>query len=105
MARETYIRYRGTYDLAVHYRRQVLPLRKIIAEESQLRYNAMLIDVFPLLAEARQRIVSNLTYIAAQKDFWLAHADMRAAIIGGDAGSVASSQSPVMAAAAGDAGH
>ena len=105
MARETYTRYRGAYDLAGHYRRQVLPLRKIIADESQLRYNAMLIDVFPLLAEARQRIGANMAYIAAQKDFWLAHANMRAAIIGGGAGAGGGDEGPLMAAAGGGAGH
>lgn len=105
MAREAYTRYRGTYDLAAHYRRQVLPLRKIIADESQLRYNAMVIDIFPVLTEARQRIASNMTYISAQKDFWLAYAGMHAAIIGGGAAGGASSESPVMAAAGGGAGH
>jgi FtsP/CotA-like multicopper oxidase with cupredoxin domain len=34
----------------------VVQLRKIISDETLLRYNAMLIDVFALLAEARQRI-------------------------------------------------
>ncbi|MCC2096805.1 MAG: TolC family protein [Hyphomicrobiales bacterium] len=106
IARESYLRYRGSYDLAAHYRRQVLPLRKIIADESLLRYNAMLIDVFPLLAEARQRIASNITYITAQKDFWLAHADLHAAIIGGgSAGGASGSEGPAMAAASGGGGH
>ncbi|MGE3645025.1 MAG: TolC family protein [Beijerinckiaceae bacterium] len=105
-ARESYLRYRGSYDLAAHYRRQVLPLRKIIADESLLRYNAMLIDVFPLLAEARQRIASNISYIAAQKAFWLAHADLHTAIIGGGAtGGASSGEAPAMAAASGGAAH
>ena len=55
-AREAYRNYRSGYDLAGHYRREVLPLRKIISDETLLRYNAMQIDVFALLAEARQRI-------------------------------------------------
>ena len=57
-ARDAYRRYRSTHDIARHYRNEVLPLRKIISEETLLRYNAMQIDVFDLLAEARQRISS-----------------------------------------------
>ena len=55
-----------------HYRREVLPLRKIISDETLLRYNAMQIDVFALLAEARQRIAATIAAIEAQREFWLA---------------------------------
>src|SRR5262250_1723798 len=82
-ARDAYRAYRSTYDIAGHYRREVLPLRKIISDETLLRYNAMQIDVFALLAEARQRIASTVAAIDAQRDFWLADANLTAAIIGG----------------------
>ncbi len=71
-AREAYQAYRAAYDIAQHYRRDVLPLRKIISDEMLLRYNAMQVDVFSLLAEARQRIASKTAAIAAERDFWLA---------------------------------
>ena len=38
-----------SYDIASHYQRDVLPLRKIISDELMLRYGAMQIDVFTLL--------------------------------------------------------
>jgi outer membrane protein TolC len=82
-AREAYQAYRSTYDIARHYQREVLPLRKIISDETLLRYNAMQIDVFALLAEARARIASTVAAIEAQRDFWLADANLTAAIIGG----------------------
>jgi outer membrane protein TolC len=82
-AREAYQAYRSRYDIAEHYRRDVLPLRKIISDETMLRYGAMQIDVFSLLAEARQRIAANIAAIEAQRDFWLAAADLDAAIVGG----------------------
>lgn len=104
MAREAYTRYRGAHAYAMHYRRRVLPLRRIIAEESQLRYNAMLTDVFALMAEARQRIASNLVAINAKRDFWLASANLRTAIIGGGAGGAGGADEPVMVAGA-DAPH
>ena len=43
--------YRSAYDIARHYQREVLPLRKIISDETLLRYNAMQIDVFALLTK------------------------------------------------------
>ena len=58
-ARDAYRNYRSTYDIAMHYQREVLPLRKIISDETLLRYNAMQIDVFALLAEARLRTAAN----------------------------------------------
>jgi outer membrane protein TolC len=84
-ARENYSAYRASYDIAVRYRRDVLPLRKIIADESMLRYGAMQIDVFALLTEARQRIAANIAAIEAQRDFWLASSELDAALIGGSA--------------------
>ena len=50
----------------------MLPLRKIISDETLLRYNAMQIDVFALLTEARQRIASTTAAIEAERNFWLA---------------------------------
>jgi outer membrane protein TolC len=82
-ARDAYRTYRSTYDIAAHYRREVLPLRKIISDETLLRYNAMQIDVFALLAEARQRISATVAAIESQRDFWLAATDLVVAVAGG----------------------
>ncbi|MDJ1157779.1 TolC family protein [Chelatococcus sp. SYSU_G07232] len=99
-AREAYQLYRGAYDLAAHYRDQVLPLRKTISDESQLRYNAMIIDVFELLADARARIASTVTAIEAQRDFWIADTDLRSALIGGGGGGGGAGEAPRSAGAA-----
>jgi outer membrane protein TolC len=82
-AREAYQAYRSSYDVAAHYRNEVLPLRKTISDEMVLRYNAMMVDVFALLTEARQRIVSTTSGVEAERDFWLASVDLDAAILGG----------------------
>lgn len=92
-AREAYRSYRATYDIAAHYRREVLPLRKIISEETLLRYNAMQIDVFALLAEVRQRTASINASVEAQQNFWLASVDLAASVMGGGAPSGASEAS------------
>jgi outer membrane protein TolC len=82
-AREAYQAYRSSYDIAEHYRSEVLPLRKIISDEMMLRYGAMQIDVFSLLTEAQRRIAANIAGIEAQRDFWLASTDLDAAVVGG----------------------
>jgi outer membrane protein TolC len=99
-ARESYRAYRASYDIAMRYRREVLPLRKIIADESMLRYGAMQVDVFALLAEARQRIAANIAAIEAQRDFWLASSELDAALIGGSAATAEeAARAPDLAAA------
>jgi len=86
-AREAYQSYRSSYDIAWHYGREVLPLRKIISDETMLRYGAMQIDVFSLLTEAQRRIAANIAAIEAQRDFWLATTDLDAAVVGGGVAS------------------
>jgi outer membrane protein TolC len=88
-AREAFATYRSAYDIASRYQRDVLPLRRTIAQETQLRYGAMQIDEFALLAEARQRINSTIAAVDAKRDFWLASADLLAAIVGGRAAAAA----------------
>ncbi len=85
-ARDAYRVYRSSYDIAAHYQREVLPLRKIITEEMQLRFSSMQIDVFALLTEARQRIASLRAAIDAKRDFWLAQSDLLTAVNGGGSG-------------------
>lgn len=104
-AREAYRRYRASYDIARHYRDEVVPLRKIISDETLLRYNAMLIDVFDLLIEARQRLAANSQAIEAQRDFWLASVDMHVAITGGGGASGDAPQSVAAAPSGGGGGH
>jgi outer membrane protein TolC len=82
-ARDAYRAYRSAYDIASQYRDRVLPLRQVITDETMLRYGAMQIDVFSLLTEARQRLAVNVAAIAAQRDFWLARANLDAAVAGG----------------------
>ena len=72
--------YRTAYDLARHYRDEIVPLRKRISDENVLRYNGMLISVFELLADARQQVASVKGYIEALRDFWIADANLRSAL-------------------------
>jgi len=82
-AREAYLRYRGKYDLARYYAERVLPLRKIIVDQTLLQYSGMLVDVTQLLVDGRARIISNIAAITARRDFFIASVDLKAALVGG----------------------
>jgi outer membrane protein TolC len=86
-ARSTLQAYRAANDIARQYRASIVPLRKVIAEEAQLQYNGMLIDVFELLTTTREGIETNVAAIEAQRDVFLADVDFQSAIIGGGAAS------------------
>lgn len=80
--RESYSAYRTAYDVARHFRDEVVPLRKVISDENQLRYNGMLISTFELLADARDQVSAVAAAIDAQQQFWLADAALQASLIG-----------------------
>lgn len=80
--REAYYNYRSSYDLAKHYRDEIVPLRKRISDENMLRYNGMLISAFELLSDAQSQIVSVNSYIEALRDFWVAQANLDMAMTG-----------------------
>ncbi|MBS0336231.1 MAG: TolC family protein [Proteobacteria bacterium] len=101
--RESYDNYRVSWDIARHYREEVVPIRKRIADENLLRYNGMLIGVFELLTDARAQIESVRSAIEALRDFWMAEADLQMSLIGKPNMSAASTESK--SAAAPGAGH
>jgi outer membrane protein TolC len=101
--REAYRGYRSGYDIARHYRDEVVPLRKRIAEENLLRYNGMLIGVFELLADAGSQILVVNGAIEALRDFWIARADLDMALIGRP--SLSAPQGASASSAASSGGH
>lgn len=80
--RESYAAYRSAYDISRHYKDEVLPLRKVMADENILRYNGMIIGVFELLADARDQVATVVSAIAADQQFWIADAALKANLIG-----------------------
>lgn len=89
--RESYAAYRSAYDISRHYKDEVLPLRKVLADENILRYNGMIIGVFELLADARDQVATVVSAIAADQQFWIADAALKANLIGRPTSSVVSS--------------
>ena len=86
--REASHAYRTAYDLAKHYRDEIVPLRKRISDENVLRYSGMLISVFELLADARAQITAVNAYIEALRDFWVADANLELALTTGSPGAM-----------------
>ena len=99
--REAYSAYRTSYDIARHYRDEIVPLRKRISEENLLRYNGMLIGVFELLADARTTIASVNAAIEALRDFWIADGTLQMALTGRSPGGMAMRASAAAVAGAG----
>ena len=102
--RESYSAYRTAYDLARHYRDEVVPLRKRISDENLLRYNGMLASVFDLLADSRDQIASVTTAVESLRDFWVAEANLQAALTGRSPGA-APGMGPAKTAGPAQAGH
>jgi outer membrane protein TolC len=80
--RQAYATYRAAFDLAVQQRDEVVPLRKSVAQQNLLRYNASLISIFELLADAREQIASVDGYIQALRDFWIAKSEFDGELLG-----------------------
>ncbi|MGL3111252.1 TolC family protein [Bradyrhizobium sp. BR 1432] len=105
-ARDAYRSYRSSYDIASHYQREIIPLRKIITEEMQLRFSSMQVDIFALLTEARQRLASLRGAIDAKQRFFLAQSDLQTVVNGGGSPAAGSDNPTTIAAAApADGGH
>jgi outer membrane protein TolC len=103
-ARQAYGAYAASYRIAVQYQNEVLPLRQTISAETELQYNAMQVDAFALLQEARANAMAKVASIEAKRNFWTAYTDLSAAVIGG--GSMSEDAGTVIAADAGGApGH
>lgn len=103
--RQQYSAYRTAYELARHYRDEIVPLRKTISDERMLKYNGMLIGVFELLADAREQVASVLAATESERDFWLADAQLQAAVLGRPLNASSSREPAVAGVAGGDGGH
>ena len=103
--REAYSAYRTSYDIARHYRDEIVPLRKKISEENLLRYNGMLIGVFELLADAREQVASVTASVEATRDFWIADTNLQTVLTAGPPGQPELIRPAAAPAGGGGAGH
>ncbi len=103
-ARSAELAYYSSYEIARHYRDVLVPLRQTIEEEGLLSYNGMITNTFELLTDVREKLSSLLEAANAKRDFWLAQANVTAAIYGGGTGSAPQGGGAEIAAGGG-AGH
>jgi outer membrane protein TolC len=80
--REAYNTYRTNYDVTKHLRDEIVPIRKRVLSENQLRYNGMLTSPFELFGDARAQVASVKNYIEALREFWLADSTLQMTLIG-----------------------
>jgi len=80
--RKAYARLRAAHDIALRQRDEMLPLRRAIAEQDRLRYDAGQIGVFDLLADSRSQIAGVSDYLQSVRDFWIARSSLDAALSG-----------------------
>ncbi|MCE4538880.1 TolC family protein [Pelomonas sp. P7] len=102
--REAVSAYRTAFELARHYRDEVVPLRQRISDEQLLRYNGMLASVFELLADSRDQVAAVTAAIEAQRDYWIADTRLQTALTGLSPGGAAPI-APAAAATAAGAAH
>jgi len=80
--RQSYANYQAAHKLAVQQRDEILPLRKFIADQNLLHYNASLISIFDLLSSAREQAAGVDDCIQAARDFWMAKSEYDASLLG-----------------------
>ncbi|MEG0447444.1 MAG: TolC family protein, partial [Comamonas sp.] len=107
-ARSSWLSYRTAYDLAQQQQAEVLPLARLMQEETVYRYNGMFMSVWQLLTQARATTQAVVTATEAQRDFWLAETDLQLALTGTSPGTspgttavIATSAAPAAAPAPG----
>lgn len=101
-ARRAYV---DSHAVALAARDEVVQTRTLISEETLLRYNGMLKSVWDVLAEVVNQSQAVVSAIEAQRDFWLAEADLQWVLQGGAPSSFVSLGGGGAPDAAGPAGH
>ncbi|SHF66553.1 MULTISPECIES: TolC family protein [Litoreibacter] len=96
--------YHASYKIARHYRDVLVPLRQTVEEEGLLSYNGMITNTFELLTDVREKLGASLEAANAKREFYMAQADLTAAIYGGGAGGGGGGEGATLAAGGG-AGH
>ena len=93
--------YHASYKIARHYQDILVPLTRTVEEEGLLSYNGMITNTFELLTDVRQKLAASLEAANAKSDFYMAQADLTAAIYGGGAGGGGGGEGAALAAGGG----
>jgi cobalt-zinc-cadmium efflux system outer membrane protein len=77
--REARERLTAMQQVVQHYTQVLLPLQQTILSETLKSYNGMLTGVYELLLTKQMQVQTTRQYVAANRDFWLAWADLERA--------------------------
>lgn len=103
-ARSAEVAYHSSYKIARHYQDVLVPLRTTVEEEGLLSYNGMITNTFELLTDVRQKLAASLEAANAKRDFYIAQANITAAIYGGGVAGGGDGEGAAVAAGGGP-GH
>lgn len=81
-ARLAFAAYEAAHAIAIGTQ-EVLKLQAFVTDETVLHYNGMLKSVWEVLDEAGNRLQATSDAIDAQRDFWIAEADLQHVLLGG----------------------
>ena len=93
-------RLRAARQMVLHYRDNLLPLRKAVLDQSLLHYNGMFISLYQLLAVKQAEIEARRGSVEAARDYWTARAELARALGGSIPGAAPSPPNPPPAAPA-----
>lgn len=88
MTREVRFKLASTHARVNHYRNNLSPAQAELLEQMLLQVNAMQVGIFQLLEARRDQLEVQLAYVEAQRDYFIAQAQMDALLAGGSIDSV-----------------
>ncbi|MEO2088045.1 MAG: TolC family protein, partial [Gemmataceae bacterium] len=62
------------------YKRAVLPVQQTVTDQTQVRYNGMILGVFQLLQAKQEQIDAGRDFIQSLAEYWMARAELEKAI-------------------------
>ena len=80
--RESYSRYRTSFDIAHHYQDQILPMQETLLEEATYQYNGMIIGVFEYAQAGKEMADIQQAAIDAKRNYMISEISMKSIIMG-----------------------
>jgi outer membrane protein, heavy metal efflux system len=69
-------------DLAQFYKDDLLPVRRLVRDQMQLQYNAMIVGPLELFTARQQEVTAERAYIEAKREYWVNRAELEQTVGG-----------------------
>lgn len=80
--RRLYAHLQMVRNRAQHLKNVILPLQKLILDESQTHYNAMQLSAFDLLKARNDELLTQRRYVEALRDYWIVRSQLEQTLRG-----------------------